>query len=83
MAGKTITRYLLTCDGCGLQRGTKGEYENAMEARAAAYSDGWRFPGKVRMNGETSARSCDVCPACLPTFDPASVPPIDTWKNRR
>jgi hypothetical protein len=84
VSGKTITRYVLKCDGeCGTERGANGEYENAMEARAAAYADGWRFPSKTTMNGKTSAQSCDVCPECLPTFDPTSVPPVDPWKNRR
>lgn len=39
MSGKTITRYVLTCDGgCGTKRGAQGEYETAMDARASAYA---------------------------------------------
>lgn len=83
MSGRTITRYVLTCDGCGTERGNEGGYENAMEARAAAYADGWRYPSKTRKGGAPSTRTCDVCPKCLPTFDPASVPTTDTWKSRR
>jgi hypothetical protein len=84
MSGKTITRYMLKCDGpCGQERGGGGEYENAMEARAAAYAEGWRFPSKVLMNGKTATSSSDVCPDCLPSFDPTSVPATDPWKNKR
>lgn len=82
MSGKAITRYLLTCDGCSAQLGENGEYENALEARADAYGKGWRFPGRVKMSGETSAYTSDVCPACLPTWTPEPNK-IDTWKNRR
>ena len=65
MSGETITRYVLRCDGgCGTERGSNGEYANAMEARAAAYGEGWRFPSKMRADGKPSARTRDLCPKC-------------------
>lgn len=70
MSGKTITRYRVTCDGgCGKTRGDEGQFANAMEARAALYAAGWRFPPKIIRTGRVSPHHySDVCPDCLPTF---------------
>lgn len=63
MSGRTITRYVLACDGCGKEM---PEAQSATEARAAGYSDGWRFPPQAKADGSTSSNASDVCPACLP-----------------
>lgn len=65
MSGRTITKYVLGCDGC---RTEMPEAQSATEARGAAYADGWRFPPQVKADGSTSSNANDVCPACLPTW---------------
>lgn len=67
MSGYTITKYVLTCDGCGAER---PEAQTATEARGAAYADGWRFPPQAKANGKPSSNASDVCPDCLPTWAP-------------
>lgn len=71
MSARAITRTVLECDGCGSRIGTAAEYENVMEARASAYNLGWRFPNKVNTDGKVMKHISDVCPACLPQWNPA------------
>lgn len=83
MAGRTVTHYEITCDGCGEVRGVEAEHRTAIEARAAVYAEGWRFPPKARMNGAGPSKGqvSDVCPKCLPDWTPQQT--HDTWKSRR
>jgi hypothetical protein len=65
-----IYRLALTCDGCGVTFGSE-HYENALTARATAYAAGWRFPSRVKEDGQpTKAETNDVCPACQSDWQP-------------
>jgi hypothetical protein len=75
MTGRNLYRYVITCDGCGMTRGADGEFASSMEARAAVYSEGWRFPPKIRKDGNLAAVASDVCPTCLPTFTTQAARP--------
>ena len=81
MATRTISYHTLVCDGCGLQFGTDIHYASVIEARAAAYGDGWRFPEKVRQTRAASKSVSDVCPVCIEGWERQPAP--DPWKNRR
>lgn len=61
---------ILICDGCYKELGSNGEYRSAMEARAAAYGRGWRFPPTVRANGTEGGRVSDACPDCIGNWTP-------------
>jgi hypothetical protein len=63
VSGRTITRYVLACDGCGAEL---PEAQSSVEARGAAYAAGWRFPAQTKADGSTSSNANDVCPKCLP-----------------
>lgn len=65
MAIATIRRVVMRCDGCG---STLGDFPSATEARAAAYSQGWRFPARVDRRGQPMVSSSDACPECLPAW---------------
>jgi hypothetical protein len=65
MSGKTITKYVLACDGCASEM---PEAQTAIEARGAAYAAGWRFPPQTKADGSPSSTASDVCPDCLPTW---------------
>lgn len=73
MTAHTITIIVLECDGCDATIGTDAHYENALEARAAAYHEGWRFPNKTNSAGKTIKRNSDVGPKCAPTWQPEAV----------
>lgn len=77
MSGRTITKYVLACDGCGVER---EPFESATEARAEAYNAGWRFPAQLTESGSTSSRASDECPACQPGWKPQ---PAKAWQARR
>lgn len=78
MSVATRTYCRLQCDGCGAE---SAEGETAMETRAKAYTEGWRFPPRRRRDGSQASRASDVCPSCLPDWE--ARPSTDTWKNRR
>lgn len=59
-----VQRPTIGCDGCGRVYGDGMTFENAMSARAAAYTDGWRFPNRVNEQGRTVTLTNDVCPSC-------------------
>lgn len=59
-----LSIHTLVCDGCGQQFGMDVCYGSAIEARAAAYGDGWRFPEKIRKTRGESKSVSDVCPKC-------------------
>jgi hypothetical protein len=66
VSGRTITRYVLACDGC---RTELPEAQTATEARGAAYAAGWRFPPQLKADGSPSSNASDVCPKCLPDWE--------------
>ena len=60
----------LACEGCG-QRFHDGElFTSGNQARAVAYGDGWQFVHKVTALGRVSSQTSDVCPTCVPKFQP-------------
>ena len=69
MSGRVVSRFILACGGCGTER---PETLSSMDARAEAYTTGWRFPQKATSGGSPSSRTSDVCPDCLPTWQPAT-----------
>ncbi|MFE6225455.1 hypothetical protein [Streptomyces sp. NPDC057854] len=76
----TITRYFISCHGCGTQTIGAG-HDNQFEARVAAYSAGWRFPARIKADGEASKETDDVCPTCI--TDWKARPAVSRWANRR
>jgi hypothetical protein len=60
----------LVCDGCAAECGPDGRFRSAIEARAGAYADGWRFPAALTARGAQGSRTHDVCPACVPDWRP-------------
>lgn len=83
MATRTISFHTLVCDGCSKQigKGLEEPYGSVIEARAAAYAAGWRFPERYRARGGESKTVSDVCPDCLPTWQAQPAP--NNWENRR
>jgi hypothetical protein len=81
MATRTISYHTLVCDGCDTRFGTDTYHASVIEARAAAYADGWRFPERLKANGGESKTVNDVCPTCVPGWE--RRPAADTWANRR
>lgn len=70
MSGRQITYFILVCDGC------KTELEQQLtskEARGLAYSLGWRYPPRITTRGDLAKESSDVCPECLPDWQPAPI----------
>jgi hypothetical protein len=70
MATVQIIRNVLECDGCKAIFAAPMGHISPMEARAAAYADGWRFPNLVNKHGETTNQTSDACPECIPTWEP-------------
>lgn len=61
----------LACDGCGQQLNDGALFTSAMDARGAAYGQGWRFPHMVgKKTGALIVSTSDVCPPCLPGWKP-------------
>jgi hypothetical protein len=65
-----VSRIVLECDGCGETFGGPIGLMNPMEARAAAYAHGWRFPNRINRHGELISSTNDACPACATTWQP-------------
>jgi hypothetical protein len=71
MSTKARTFYTVTCDG---NHATPvvfldATFSSAIEARAAAYAEGWRFPPKLLGDDSPSpTQVSDVCPDCGPDF---------------
>lgn len=75
MATRTVSFHTLVCDGCRKQFGLEAPFGSVIEARAAAYGQGWRFPERVRASTGESRTVNDVCPDCQPwTSRPAPNP---------
>jgi hypothetical protein len=81
MATRTISYHTLVCDGCEAPFGRDIYYASVIEARAAAYGDGWRFPERYKANGGESKSVNDVCPKCEPTWE--RQPAQNNWAARR
>lgn len=67
MTGHTVTAYVFYCDDCKQEWGADRQYQTAIEARAAAYGAGWRFPPRLTSKSAPSNQVEDVCPECLPS----------------
>jgi hypothetical protein len=75
MTTRTQSHVVLICDGC---RQETQQFENVTTARAVSYTNGWRFPSKVKgQTGEVAKRSSDVCPNCLDGWQPET----STWSD--
>ena len=72
MATRVINFHTLICDGCEKTFGTTTQY-SIIEARAAAYGAGWRFPERVRATVGESKTVNDVCPSCAPDWKPQAA----------
>lgn len=81
MATRTISYHTLVCDGCQVVFGMGMHYASQIEARAAAYSLGWRFPERYRASGGESKTVNDVCPKCIDGWEPQAAQ--NNWENRR
>ena len=81
MSGRVVSRFVLACDGCGTER---EEAPTSIEARASAYADGWRYPAKVKANGDPAmADQSDLCPKCLPDWKPVPARKPKQYSVRR
>lgn len=65
MSSLTFTRYLINCDGCEVIFGDQQGFSSLTEARAVAYSAGWRFPNRLNTKGVPANATSDVCPKCI------------------
>ncbi|MEA5366045.1 hypothetical protein VA596_41410 [Amycolatopsis sp., V23-08] len=68
MAALTFQLTVISCDGgeCEAVFGTPDGFLSAMDARAAAYAAGWRFPNHTTRSGNAARTTSDVCPVCVP-----------------
>ena len=92
MSAPYLYRYKLVCDGCKAEHLPAADptigFGSTMEARADAYSHGWRFPHRINKNGTQASRTSDVCPDCAPGWEaPRAVPdqgpiPADDLRRR-
>jgi hypothetical protein len=80
MSSKTITRFILVCDGCGTET---TQYANGTEARAIAYNEGWRFPSTITSTGRPAGRASDVCPKCIDDWTPRLNKTSAAWTDER
>jgi len=91
MSGRTVSHYVITCDGCGKTIGDHAEFTAAVEARAWASDNGWLLVPQVLSNGRQARVSTsqprfgdDVCPDCGLVWEPkqADVPwGGSSWMN--
>lgn len=71
MGSVQIMRAMVDCDGCKAIFGLPDGFDSGMEARAAAYAVGWRFPNQVTKAGKALSGTSDVCPVCIGGWEPA------------
>lgn len=81
MAIRQELRTFLVCAGCKAEHGPPAGHSSAVEARAAAYADGWRFLPRVRASGAVSMETDDVCPYCIEGWTPRSAK--NSWGGRK
>jgi hypothetical protein len=70
MASHTMQAVYLLCDGCGKALGEDGRFRSAVEARAGAYAEGWRYPPSITPRGKPGNRTHDVCAECISEWVP-------------
>ena len=71
MATMHVNAVLLKCDGCDAQLLGGQTFPNPVEARGAAYGEGWRFPPQLsRRTLRPTKATSDVCSTCLPGWKP-------------
>lgn len=75
MATISTHTVMLRCDGCGTDLRDGEKFPSTTDARGAAYGHGWRFPPQVskRTGQPLNSSTSDVCPACLPGWQPQTV----------
>lgn len=84
MAGKTTTRFELTCDACGLLFDPGKIYDSAIECRFSASREGWDFPPRILPAGNKSRRDFDdCCPGCKGTWEPRGTRAGSAGPGRR
>lgn len=84
MSTKARTFYTVTCDGNHENpvQFLDPTFSSPIEARAAAYSEGWRFPAKLLGDhGPSPTQVNDVCPVCVAGFEPEYV--VNPHQSRR
>lgn len=84
MSTQARTFYTVTCDGkhASPVRFLDPTFSSSIEARAAAYGTGWRFPPKLLGDGTQSpTQVSDVCPDCVGDFEPQYV--VNPHQGRR
>jgi hypothetical protein len=71
MATMQVNSLILRCDGCGTALLDGQRFASAMDARGAAYGEGWRFPAQLSKRTGAPVSNCsDACPKCLPDWTP-------------
>jgi hypothetical protein len=73
---KARTFYTVTCDGNHEHdvQFLDPTFASSIEARAAAYAEGWRFPPKLLGDrSQSPTQVSDVCPDCTEDFVPQMV----------
>lgn len=87
MSTRARTFYTVTCDGNHQKEAQflDPTFASAIEARAAAYGIGWRFPPKLLGDGSQSpTQVSDVCPECVGDFEPQyAVNPHEGRRGRK
>lgn len=73
MAALHINSVVLQCDGCATKLNDGEVFRSPLEARAAAYAAGWRYPAMLSKTGKPLQRASDACPTCLPGWIPVSL----------
>lgn len=84
MTTRARSFYTVTCDGSHEEpvQFLDPTFSSAIEARAAAYAVGWRFPPKrLGDHSDSPTQVSDVCPDCTGDFDPQYV--VNPHGNRR
>jgi hypothetical protein len=69
----SFNRYTLQCEGCPARFGEPHGYNSPDIARIASRQHGWGTPPIRRTSGHLGVITSDVCPACLPTWEPVTM----------
>lgn len=86
MSTKARTFYTVTCDGNHEKpvQFLDPTFASAIEARAAAYNEGWRFPAKLLGDDSPSpTQVSDACPDCAEDFAQQHVVNPHTGRRQR
>lgn len=68
-----FNRYTLQCEGCPARFAEPHGYNSPDLARIASRQHGWGTPPIRRTSGHLGVITSDVCPDCLPTWEPVTV----------